>query len=121
MIAAAGLGIGWSARPGLVLRLRRDHVLPFIARSLRSSHVAARSNGIPPSRRKSAESSEPTGSLATYRSWRSEHEDAGQKITRITVSGGIARSQLMCEIFGDCAGSEAGTIQSNEGPALAPP
>ena len=28
-----------------------------------------------------------------------EHEDAGQKINRITVSGGIARSQLMCEIL----------------------
>ena len=28
-----------------------------------------------------------------------EHEAAGQKITRITVSGGIARSDLMCEIL----------------------
>src|SRR5262249_34960393 len=28
-----------------------------------------------------------------------EHEAAGQKITRFTVSGGIARSSLMCEIL----------------------
>jgi len=28
-----------------------------------------------------------------------EHEKAGQDITRITVSGGIARSDLMCEIL----------------------
>ncbi len=28
-----------------------------------------------------------------------EHEAAGQKITRITVSGGIARSDLMCEVL----------------------
>ena len=27
------------------------------------------------------------------------HQEAGQKITRITVSGGLARSKLMCEIL----------------------
>src|SRR5205814_2706346 len=33
-----------------------------------------------------------------------EHEAAGQKITRLTVSGGIARSQLMCEILASVLG-----------------
>ena len=32
------------------------------------------------------------------------HEAAGQKITRITVSGGIARSDLMCEILATVLG-----------------
>ena len=27
------------------------------------------------------------------------HKDAGQDVTRITVSGGLARSKLMCEIL----------------------
>jgi sugar (pentulose or hexulose) kinase len=47
-----------------------------------------------------------------------EHEDAGQKITRITVSGGIARSQLMCEILATVLDRKLERLQSNEGPAL---
>jgi sugar (pentulose or hexulose) kinase len=47
-----------------------------------------------------------------------EHEDAGQKITRITVSGGIARSQLMCEILASVLDRKLERLQSNEGPAL---
>src|SRR5207253_3207482 len=48
----------------------------------------------------------------------SEHEAAGQKITRVTVSGGIARSQLMCEILATVLGRSLERLQSHEGPAL---
>lgn len=48
----------------------------------------------------------------------SEHEAAGQKITRITVSGGIARSPLMCEILATVLGRPLERLQSDEGPAL---
>lgn len=47
-----------------------------------------------------------------------EHEAAGQKITRITVSGGIARSQLMCEILATVLDRKLERLQSDEGPAL---
>ncbi|MBV9122295.1 MAG: xylulose kinase [Planctomycetes bacterium] len=47
-----------------------------------------------------------------------EHEAAGQKITRITVSGGIARSRLMCEILATVLGRPLELLQSEEGPAL---
>src|SRR5207245_3373837 len=47
-----------------------------------------------------------------------EHEAAGQKITRITVSGGIARSRLMCEILATVLDRPLERLQSNEGPAL---
>jgi sugar (pentulose or hexulose) kinase len=47
-----------------------------------------------------------------------EHEDTGQRITRITVSGGIARSQLMCEILASVLDRKLERLQSNEGPAL---
>jgi sugar (pentulose or hexulose) kinase len=47
-----------------------------------------------------------------------EHEDAGQKITRITVSGGIARSDLMCEILATVLDRPLERLQSDEGPAL---
>jgi sugar (pentulose or hexulose) kinase len=47
-----------------------------------------------------------------------EHEAAGQKITRITVSGGIARSQLMCEILASVLDRKLERLQSDEGPAL---
>ncbi len=47
-----------------------------------------------------------------------EHEEAGQKITRITVSGGIARSDLMCEILASVLGRPLERLQSFEGPAL---
>ncbi len=47
-----------------------------------------------------------------------QHEDAGQRITRITVSGGIARSELMCEILATVLGRPLEKLQSFEGPAL---
>jgi len=47
-----------------------------------------------------------------------EHEDAGQKITRITVSGGIARSNLMCEILASVLNRPLLRLESEEGPAL---
>src|SRR5262245_6196809 len=47
-----------------------------------------------------------------------EHEAAGQKITRITVSGGIARSALMIEILASVIGRPLERLVSNEGTAL---
>jgi sugar (pentulose or hexulose) kinase len=47
-----------------------------------------------------------------------EHEQAGQTITRTTVSGGIARSQLMCEILATVLDRPLERLQSEEGPAL---
>ena len=47
-----------------------------------------------------------------------EHEQAGQKITRITVSGGIARSRLMCQILATVLGRRLERLVSDEGPAL---
>ncbi|HPD15600.1 MAG TPA: FGGY-family carbohydrate kinase [Planctomycetota bacterium] len=47
-----------------------------------------------------------------------EHEQAGQTITRITVSGGIARSDLMCEILATVLGRRLERLESDEGPAL---
>ena len=47
-----------------------------------------------------------------------EHEAAGQKVTRITVSGGIARSDLMCEILATVLDRPLERLQSHEGPAL---
>ena len=47
-----------------------------------------------------------------------EHEEAGQKIGRITVSGGIARSELMCEILASVLDRPLERLQSDEGPAL---
>jgi xylulokinase len=47
-----------------------------------------------------------------------QHEDAGQRITRITVSGGIARSDLMCEILATVLNRPLEKLQSFEGPAL---
>jgi sugar (pentulose or hexulose) kinase len=47
-----------------------------------------------------------------------EHEDAGQKISRITVSGGIARSHLMCEILASVLDRPLERLRSDEGPAL---
>ena len=46
------------------------------------------------------------------------HEEAGQKITRITVSGGISRSALMCEILASVLGRPLERVQSEEGSAL---
>jgi sugar (pentulose or hexulose) kinase len=47
-----------------------------------------------------------------------QHEEAGQQITRVSVSGGIARSQLMCEILASVLGKPLELLQSNEGSAL---
>jgi sugar (pentulose or hexulose) kinase len=47
-----------------------------------------------------------------------EHEAAGQRISRITVSGGIARSELMCEILASTLDRPLERLQSSEGPAL---
>ena len=46
------------------------------------------------------------------------HQEAGQKISRITVSGGIARSPLMCEILASVLDMPLERLQSDEGPAL---
>jgi len=46
------------------------------------------------------------------------HEKAGQKITRVTVSGGIARSDLMCTILASVLGRPLHRLVSSEGPAL---
>jgi sugar (pentulose or hexulose) kinase len=47
-----------------------------------------------------------------------EHEQAGQKMTRISVSGGIARSDLMCEILAAALDRPLERLVSFEGPAL---
>src|SRR5207248_4225925 len=47
-----------------------------------------------------------------------EHESAGQKISRISVSGGIARSDLMCEILATVLDRPLERLASAEGPAL---
>jgi sugar (pentulose or hexulose) kinase len=47
-----------------------------------------------------------------------EHIDAGQNITQITISGGIARSDLMGEILASVLGRPLKRLQSSEGPAL---
>jgi len=47
-----------------------------------------------------------------------EHEAAGQKVTRLSVSGGIARSDLMCEILATVLDRPLERLQSSEGPAL---
>jgi sugar (pentulose or hexulose) kinase len=47
-----------------------------------------------------------------------EHEDAGQRVTRLTVSGGIARSPLMCRILASVLGRRLERLESFEGPAL---
>jgi sugar (pentulose or hexulose) kinase len=47
-----------------------------------------------------------------------EHEEAGQAVARLTVSGGIARSDLMCEILASVLGRPLERLQSFEGPAL---
>ena len=46
------------------------------------------------------------------------HQEAGQRITRISVSGGIARNALMCEILATVLNRPLELLQSNEGPAL---
>jgi sugar (pentulose or hexulose) kinase len=47
-----------------------------------------------------------------------EHEAAGQTITRVTVSGGMARSDLMGEILASVLNRPLERLVSSEGPAL---
>jgi MYXO-CTERM domain-containing protein len=47
-----------------------------------------------------------------------EHEQAGQRVSRISISGGIARSQLMGEILATVLNRLLERLVSNEGPAL---
>jgi sugar (pentulose or hexulose) kinase len=47
-----------------------------------------------------------------------EHEQAGQSIARISVSGGIARSDLMMEILASVLNRPLQRLVSSEGPAL---
>jgi sugar (pentulose or hexulose) kinase len=47
-----------------------------------------------------------------------EHEQAGQAVSRVTVSGGIARSALMCEILATVLDRPLERLVSDEGPAL---
>jgi xylulokinase len=47
-----------------------------------------------------------------------EHERAGQSISRFTVSGGIARSDLMCGILASVLNRPLHRLVSSEGPAL---
>jgi len=47
-----------------------------------------------------------------------EHEAAGQAITRVTVSGGIAKSDLMMEILASVVDRPLERLVSDEGPAL---
>ncbi len=46
------------------------------------------------------------------------HTKAGQNITRVAVSGGIARSDLMCEILASVLDCRLERLESDEGPAL---
>jgi len=47
-----------------------------------------------------------------------QHEEAGQNIQRISVSGGIARNSLMCEILASVLNKKMELLVSNEGSAL---
>lgn len=47
-----------------------------------------------------------------------EHERSGQRITQVSVSGGIARSDLMCEILASVLDRPVRRLVSFEGPAL---
>lgn len=46
------------------------------------------------------------------------HRRSGQRIARISVSGGIARSDLMCRILASVLGHRLERLVSQEGPAL---
>jgi sugar (pentulose or hexulose) kinase len=47
-----------------------------------------------------------------------EHEAAGQSISRVTVSGGLAKSDLVCEILASVLSRRLERLVSDEGPAL---
>jgi sugar (pentulose or hexulose) kinase len=95
-------------------------VLPFAAPEPSLGIVAARVEWFP---------SEPSAAGAKFRAALEalayliargvrEHEESGQKIHRITVSGGIARSDLMCEILASVLDRPLERLLSFEGPAL---
>ena len=46
------------------------------------------------------------------------HRAAGQAVTQVTVSGGMARSELMCEILASVLDGKLERLVSDEGPAL---
>lgn len=45
------------------------------------------------------------------------HEEAGQNVTKITVSGGISHNALMCEILASVLDRPITRLQASEGPA----
>ena len=47
-----------------------------------------------------------------------QHEAAGQAVQQISVSGGVARNRLMCEILASVLGKPVRLLASDEGPAL---
>jgi sugar (pentulose or hexulose) kinase len=47
-----------------------------------------------------------------------QHEAAGQEVRQISVSGGVARNRLMCEILASVLGRPVRLLASDEGPAL---
>jgi sugar (pentulose or hexulose) kinase len=47
-----------------------------------------------------------------------QHESAGQAVNQISVSGGVARNRLMCEILASVLGRPVQLLASDEGPAL---
>jgi xylulokinase len=47
-----------------------------------------------------------------------EHEAAGQQVSRVSMSGGIARSELMGTILATVLGRPVERLVSSEGPAL---
>ncbi len=47
-----------------------------------------------------------------------QHKKAGQAVKRITVSGGVARNRLMCEILATVLNEPLEMLESNEGPSL---
>lgn len=47
-----------------------------------------------------------------------QHEAAGQHVSQISVSGGVARNRLMCEILASVLGRPVRLLASDEGPAL---
>ncbi len=47
-----------------------------------------------------------------------QHEAAGQEVKQVSVSGGVARNRLMCEILAAVLGKPVRLLASDEGPAL---
>jgi xylulokinase len=47
-----------------------------------------------------------------------QHEAAGQEVRQVSVSGGVARNRLMCEILASVLGRPVRLLASDEGPAL---